>query len=504
MFELLDNLHSIALTLMEFDDDVSSMERAVELFQYSLNNFHDDPAVRERLSAALRMLGRLDRSAQELHRVIKVLETIDASDANTLCMLYLDLGFLIDDMLPLPGAGYEMSEPIMDEKDAPKFTFEFDSSSLSSIDCYRIAIGLDPECGLAHKKLADTLVIIGEQEEALREFEVASRFLPSDICCATHLYFASRHKARKTLNAEKEAISLPQDVELAQTLDDICVKMYDPNNKEMLARLAAKFELNGVLVFPQEVSAEDSTTLSEEVDATISLAASGANEISDLTEETKAAQNRIHLAFPLVEEKQSTKVVSNLMNRLTPLIELILQSNDEESIPLIGSGLMQTSPGAKAQDLHKDVHQYDRHEVFDDMPPSWDCKLNGHPRCLSIQIQLTDTSTGTEMGSLQVLPGSHRPDTRNGSPTCIKNAINEPSNNGVIPINVTPGTVSIYSSRLWHGGGANTSNIHRKFCFFTVTEDVENAPPGLIHTMQREDVGKWCLQRGCGLVKTFF
>ena len=507
LMELLNNLHSIALTLMEFhdEDDVSSTERAVELFQYSLNNCNNDPAVRERLSAALRMLGQLERSAQELFHVIKVLEMIDdAGDTSTLCMLYLDLGFLIEDiMLPLPGAGYELIEPITNEKDAPKFTFELDSSPLSSIDCYRTAIGLDPGCGLAHKKLADALAIIGNNEEALREFEVAARHLPNDICCATHLHFASKPEIRDALKA-KEPISLPQGIALAKKLDDISVETYNPIGRELLSDLAAKFELNGVLVFRQALSAEDVNVLSHKVDAVISLAAEGDVKVADLTEETKAATHRTHLALPLIEEERHTTVISNLMARLNPLLELILQSNDGKDIPLIGAGLMQTSPGAKAQDLHKDVHHYDRHEVFDDMPHSWDCKLNGYPRCISIQIQLTDTSTGGEMGSLQVLPGSHRPDTNNGSALCIERAVKEPTlNNGVIPVNVAPGTVTIYSSRLWHGGGANTSDVDRKFCFFTATEEAESAAPaGLIHTMQMEDVGKWCLRRQPGLVKT--
>ena len=67
------------------------MARAAELFQYSLDNFGEDPAVRERLSAAFRTLGQLDKSAEELFKVIKTLEEEETAEDETLCMLYLDL-----------------------------------------------------------------------------------------------------------------------------------------------------------------------------------------------------------------------------------------------------------------------------------------------------------------------------------------------------------------------------------------------------------------------------
>ena len=106
------------------------------------------------------------------------------------------------------------------------------------------------------------------------------------------------------------------------------------------------------------------------------------------------------------------------------------------------------------------------------------------------------------MGSLEVLPGSHRPDTGNGIPSVIARAVKDPNiENGVIPVDVAPGTVTIYSSRLWHRGGNNDSNKDRKFCFFTATENQESAPPGLIHTMQLEDVGRWSITGSDGLVK---
>ena len=527
--DLLGNFHAIALALMEFDEihlddagDISPMARAAELFQYSLDNFGEDPAVRERLSAAFRILGQLDKSAEELFKVIKTLEEEKTVDDETMCMLYLDLGFLIDDIVPLPGAGYELLETAAnyEEEDAPKVTFRHEeivetvtgeeikyqlkerTIPLSSFDCYRNAISLDPTSGMGHKKLADALAIIGKNEESCRAFDVAAQYLPDDICCATHLHFASMQNGGR---AAKLAIPLKKDVKLGQTLDDISVESVHMDTRASLPSMAATFEKNGVIVFPGALSLDDVKVLSEKVDEIISSATATTDiagcTVSDFTDETKASRRRIHKAFP-VDNEQCTKTVSNLFGRLYPLLAIILQCNSsEEGIPLIGSGFMQTSPSAAGQVLHKDVHFLDLHEDFDEMPESWDCSRNGYPRCISIQVQLTDTTLGGKMGSLEVLPGSHRPDT-GVSPAAIAKAVRDPSDSGsgVIPVNVVPGTVTIYSSRLWHRGGANESKKDRQFCFFTATENQENAPPGLIHTMQMSDVGKWCIS-GSGLSK---
>jgi len=111
---------------------------------------------------------------------------------------------------------------------------------------------------------------------------------------------------------------------------------------------------------------------------------------------------------------------------------------------------------------------------------------------VSIQLQLTDTSGAGALGSLEVLPGSHRPDARLGAPAQIREAVDAPEGaRGVVPIAVPAGSVTIYSSRLWHRGGANEGGPERAFCFLTVTEPGTPAPPGLIHTISWEDVGAW-------------
>merc|ERR1712224_784446 len=100
------------------------------------------------------------------------------------------------------------------------------------------------------------------------------------------------------------------------------------------------------------------------------------------------------------------------------------------------------------------------------------------------------TTTEQHMGSLDLLPGSHRPDAVRGQPAQIENAVKDPAS-VVVPVAVPAGTVTLYSSRLWHRGSENLSDRERIFCFLTVMEADSPAPPGLIHTMSREDVGMW-------------
>ena len=66
-----------------------------------------------------------------------------------------------------------------------------------------------------------------------------------------------------------------------------------------------------------------------------------------------------------------------------------------------------------------------------------------------------------------------------------------------MPVEAPSGTVTLYSSRLWHRGGANAhEDRERVFAFLTVAEPETPAPPGLIHTMARQDVGKWRVGQG--------
>ena len=269
--------------------------------------------------------------------------------------------------------------------------------------------------------------------------------------------------------------------------------------EEALFPLAAIFERDGIIVFPSLLQADDCQTLSDAVAAVeTSVKDNGGSDSTDFTDETRAAANRVHMSLPI--RGLHTEVISNVFQTLYPLLKLLLcqkdRQGDDVSIPLLGSGFMRVLSGASGQVLHKDVHHYDRHESLIEGFPSKANKDSGNPRCVSIQVQLTDTATPEDkpekMGSLEILAGSHRPDAPNASPSCIKKAVEKPEGEqGVISIDSLPGTVTIYSSRLWHRGGPNTSDRTRTFCFFSATEPNSLAPAGLIHTCERADVGRW-------------
>ena len=533
---LLDDLHSIAFTLVsqDFSDDdednaVAANQRAVELIRYSLdnNNFentqqHDPNTVallRERLSAALRNIHKLNESAHELYQVIELLERGELEQQEiktTLCYLYLDLGYLIEEIRPLPGAGYDYPEttsvriPTVIFQRGNKKRNQMDKINdveLSALDCYKRAIDLDDQCGLAHKRFADAFAILDRNDEALREFELAAKYMPEDVCCATHLYFAAQNNGH--LLEKKQALPLSHHNIVAKQLEELCV---NPKQLELKANgeienIAKLFETNGALVIPEMLNAQDVELLSGLVDGLVVESSRGL-AVTDFTDETKAAKHRIHMSLPL--DRKEIPSISDLLKRLYPLLSFILQS-EQKALPLIGSGFMQTYPGAKGQELHKDVHHYDRHSPFQGMP---DSTIHGQPRCISIQVQLTDTTAialakkSLKRGSLELLPGSHRPDTTAGAPATIQRALNNPTDKtGVIAVDVPPGTVTIYSSRLWHRGGPNnknsaSSNCPRTFCFFTVTEaNLDKAPPGLIHTMEMKDVGRWKISGADGLLQ---
>ena len=204
---------------------------------------------------------------------------------------------------------------------------------------------------------------------------------------------------------------------------------------------------------------------------------------------------------------EAGEVLSPLIARLWPLLSIILQA---EAAPLVGAGFMRVGPGAAGQELHKDVHGHDRHggvaargaEAGEGGEGGAGGaggagvmgELVGGARAVSIQLQLSDTTAQPSMGSLEVLPGSHRPDAARARPEQIKRAVKEPTpSSGVLAVAVPAGSVTLYSSRLWHRGGANRSDRERTFCFLTVSEPDAPAPAGLIHTMERDEVGGWML-----------
>lgn len=576
--DLLEVYHAAAAELL----DLGELTVTERCWRRSLEIFPDNPAVRERLSATLRMGGRLREGALELLATIRDVEDENASDK---AWLYLDLGALLERVAPLPGTGpnwdvgtgicpvvriggngivpsgkdtdgraakgfladipkqRQDGKPVVAPK---KKVVVFPSEDLSAELCYRRAIELDPENGEAHKRLADCLAVLGGggrnadvMEEALREFEAAAKLMPHDICCATHALYGSPDGGGKDLPA---LLMTPGRDEENITLDALCWNAANLVDDASASDAADAFERHGVLVLPRLLSSEQVDALTAAVRAKSSAAdedddgdssdgrRSRAVSDIDYTVETREPAKREHRALPLSGDADGATVqdvVGATLATLHPVLSRVLRASgdgngDDSSnpLPLLGAGYMRVDRGARRQELHKDVHHYDRYRgPVEGMPPAEGDKggdESGGPRTVSVQIQLTDTSRfegngdgseGDVGGSLEVLPGSHRPDGANGHPDRIGRALKK--SDGVVPIVVPPGTVTIYSSRLWHRGGENatisgngkakgkgssgddTSAESRLFCFLTVTEPESAAPPGLIHTMELEDVGRW-------------
>ena len=96
------------------------------------------------------------------------------------------------------------------------------------------------------------------------------------------------------------------------------------------------------------------------------------------------------------------------------------------------------SPGAKAQFLHQDE------VLFDNYPFSADYEI-----FLNSLWALTDSTE--EMGATRVVPGSQ---TAGAGVTF--------SHEDSIPVEMTRGSVLLFSSKLYHGGGENRSNKIRR------------------------------------------
>ncbi|KAL7534139.1 hypothetical protein ACHAWF_004726 [Thalassiosira exigua] len=424
-----ERLTSIACGLL----DLGAPSRAAELFERVLEVEPDDVAVRERLSAARRMAGDAAGGARELHRVIRTLEDGGGCDGATLSWLWLDLGHSIEEIAPLPGSGSEWDASILKEEEAPRVRLDIEDGGsseggeTSAFDCYRRALAHDGGNGMAHKRLVDAL-----DDEALEEFDRAAELMPEDIFCATHVHYGALCHATID-NKSMGALPMGKGA-AASNLADLS---QDPSSLKGdegdLISLAEAFERDGAIVFPRLLDAEGRRSLSAAVDSAVSDE-SGAH---DFTDETRANSCRVHMALPL--EGDHASAIASLFRTIHPLLSRILRCSDEDVIPLPGAGFMRTSPGAEGQVHHHDLGSGG----------------GGGPRCVSIQVQLTDTRPasggdgGGTMGSLEVLPGSHRPDASNGAPSVIREAVKDPApSKGVASIDVPPGSVTIYSSRL--------------------------------------------------------
>ena len=567
----------IATADLLFENGDYSMASSCYRHSLTLNTLvdADDVGLRERLAASLRGMGHVREAAALLH---ETLGSVPEQEAETRSWLWLDLGSMIEEIAPVPGTGPEYPVTRLDELPSVWLGAGPRRESLTAAACYRRAIdgvtvagcgdsssGEDPSeggirsgmsddslrssasvsrqdsghelRGEAHKRLADVLVAAHGAAAGASPFATAAALLPNDICCATHVQYGLGVSCDM-----RQALPLPPAQSVIPTLPDrnlgsgsaipampapatwlaspsLAALAVEPTGNGWEARAGLTFEREGAVVLPRLISAASIETLKAAVEAAIRPCEEMEEASHDLTAETREAAYRTHRALP-IGKGHAREPIDSICRTLYPLLASILQLSDGASLPLIGCGFMAIEPGARAQELHKDVHGHDRHESLHGHP------AGGSPRAVSIQIQLTDTTDDVDAdvggagrvedlvdgghvggegaahshsqlsrGSLEVLPASHRPDAANGLPDRISMAIEsgEATDGAIVPIAVPAGTVSLYSSRLWHRGGANRSERRRIFCFLTVMEPHSPAPPGLIHTMRREEVGLWAI-----------
>ncbi len=100
------------------------------------------------------------------------------------------------------------------------------------------------------------------------------------------------------------------------------------------------------------------------------------------------------------------------------------------------SEFIQIGPGETAQRLHRDQWKYDMVDFPNEI------EMNG-------MWAISDFTASN--GATQIIPGSHR------------DGNTEPSNpDAAVPAEMTAGSVLLYTGRLYHGGGANTSDGWRQ------------------------------------------
>ena len=539
-------LHAVGEVLME----EGAHEAAEACWRHSLSVEPLQVGVRERLASTLKSAGRLLEAAEAMHLTLQMEEA--AMDDEERGWLWTDLGALLEDIAPLPGSGPEDTVP---ELPVTLPALRVGGEMLTAGECYRRAIASAPQLGAAHKKYADMLVLSEGAQAAHPAFERAAALLGStDVCCATHAFYgsATSHKRRslpplpqsQPAKSSVQAVALP---DLIHSLPPIApTEAGSAARAEAMAVWASDaarhFERHGVIVLPGLLDADQLSEIAsacadmdtpEDIDTPEDVGDETGEILGefdvdreliagDFTPETRAPDCRTHMALSVGSSRGLKRFTADLW----PLLSRILQAEEAEAaVPVIGYGFMRVRPGAQSQALHKDVHGHDRHVRPDGASPA------GGPRAISIQLQLTDTSRdvdrgrgnrgfgggarrvrrkgrgvgvsgsegkadadGVTYGSLVVLPGSHRPDATCGSEAAIRAAIarDRHIDSSSVQIDVPAGSVTIYSSRLWHRGGANThAKRERSFAFLTLAEPDAPAPAGLIHTMAAADVGEW-------------
>ena len=528
--EALGALHAAAYELLELaaaDNDMGPaaadhLADAEACWRVSLRAespgrpWHDQLAPATALVGTLRRVRRDGAAADVAHDALLLVPGGDETAAAR-AWLWTTLGALIEDIVPArPTEDGSLADDVARVASPEPVVVGAARAALTPEDCYLRAIEATPdtrearsERGQTYKRLAEWRALTRGAAAADGAFAAAARLLPSDISCATHAHYGAP-RARSGVRALRMTAPPRADETDASSnarLRALTIARADGETDSMWgARAAACFERDGVVVLPRLLDDEQCAAL----DAAVAAAEAG--DVEDFTDQTHEASGgvaRTHRALPLgasavgrdaATASAAVLALDAVARALWPPLSRALQvaggdadddadreANGGGLAPLLGAGFMRVAPGARAQALHRDVQGHDRH------PRGGGGATGGGPRAVSVQIQLTDTTSAARSGSLEVLPGSHRPDGAAGARGALDAiaADTDGVSPAVVPIAVPRGTVTAYSSRLFHRGGGNRGDSERTFVFLTVAEPDAPAPFGLIHTMGIEDVGQW-------------
>ena len=364
---------------------------------------------------------------------------------------------------------------------------------------YGVALKLQPTNGGTYNQIGEAMTMYGllggcdefDGSGAAEMYAHAHALAPANTCAATHVAFRDRRVAaaaeaakrgggggggpgEAAAGAAEASASSGEslDGDEARSLADLSVSAAElkRGGAEAAHRAAAIWRRHGVVIFPGLLSGKPLAALRERV-----AAAAKGNATGDYTTVTRDSRHRVHKSLPVDEARDALDAISV---QIGPFLREALGASAGEGggegggggLPLLESGFMVTSPGADAQQFHRDVAP---------------AVVSRSSLAVSCQVSIEDTAP--TQGALEVVPGTNHYDAR----VTDRERLSDPRY-AQLPVAVPAGTVTVYMLHTMHRGGANTHTKERPFYFFTLMGD-GIAPPGLAYTMELDDIGRWQL-----------
>ena len=309
------------------------------------------------------------------------------------------------------------------------------------------------------------------RDEALASFRTAHKLLPNEGAAQEDeeedAEAFARFRYRLALAGIEGASSNTIGAAIAaQDIGELSVHVDDTDaSHEWAVRAVGLWRRQGVVVFPSllnrtTVDALKATALHTLKDET-------AIDRSDSIRESGIGGSLRSLRAVSVSAYR--EALGALASKLAPFLAGAL--NDERQL-MLGSSVLRTSPGAKAQGWHRD------NSLRDD-------------RLAKAQIALGEQAAG--QGVIEVQPATHNrldKDPKEGN-------MRDEMSIGV-PMAVPAGTVVFYAPTLRHRGGAHELEKREDRLVFALTLQGEKGmlPCGIPITAAPEDVGRWWIVNG--------